>query len=68
MEQKRKSRDRPAHMAHLTEKNSGAIVQYGKDGVPESIELHVKSKTVKLQEENTGECLMTSGRQRKFFQ
>lgn len=31
--------------------------EYGKDGVPENIEQHVKSKTIKLQEENIGECL-----------
>ena len=31
--------------------------EYGKDGVPENIEQHVKSKTIKLQEENIGEGL-----------
>lgn len=31
--------------------------EYRKDGVPESIEQHVESKTIKLQEENIGECL-----------
>ena len=38
-------------------KNSRTVVQHGKDGVPESVALHVERKTIKLRDENIGEYL-----------
>lgn len=55
MEQNRKSRDRPVRPLDL--KEQWHYSEYRKDGVPESIEQHVESKTIKLQEENIGEYL-----------